>query len=150
MQCIEFAQLLADAAANAQGLVYLGLAIYNADGSFGGSLDSANYGPGAPKDGQYDVVDSPYYVVNNDYYNMPSTEQRIIFPQFSTYQQTMKDTSGLACLMMVLNYAGQNVTEKYTEQELLKKYEHKDVFIFKSRAEKDAFLSKLRIIHPLR
>ena len=97
--------------------------IYNADGSFGGSLDSANYGVGAPKDGQYDVVDSPYFVVNNDYYNMPSTEQRIIFPQFSTYQQTMKDTSGLACLMMVLNYAGQNVTEKYTEQELLKKYE---------------------------
>jgi len=97
--------------------------IYNADGSFGGSLDSAQYGPGAPKDGQYDVADSPYFVVNNDYYNMPSTEQRIIFPQFSTYQQTMQDTSGLACLLMVLNYAGQNVTEQYTEQELLKKYE---------------------------
>jgi len=97
--------------------------ILNADGSFGGSLDEALYGKGAPKSGEYNVENSDYYTVNNDYYNMSSTEERILFPHFATYQQTMQDSSGLACLLMVLNYAGKDVTRKYTELELLKKYE---------------------------
>ena len=93
--------------------------ILNADGSFGGSLDEALYGKGAPKNGEFDVPNSDYFVVNNDFYNMASTEERMIFPQFSTYQQTMQDSSGLACLLMVLRYAGKT----YTELELLEKYE---------------------------
>ena len=53
--------------------------ILNKDQSYGGSLSERKYGKGAPLNGQYDVENSPYYVVNNDYFNMPSTEERIIF-----------------------------------------------------------------------
>ncbi len=97
--------------------------IRNADGSYGGSLDEAQYGKGAPKNGKYNVKNSDYYTVNNDYYNMCSTEERILMPHFASYQQTMQDTSGLACLLMILNYAGEDTKSKYTELELLKKYE---------------------------
>ena len=97
--------------------------ILNADGSYGGSLDEAKYGAGAPLNGQYDVADSDYYMVNNDYFNMTSHAERIIYPQFSTYQQTMADTSGIACLLMVLNYMGQDVVSKYNEKALLDMYE---------------------------
>ncbi len=97
--------------------------ILNSDGSYGGSLDEKLYGKGAPLNGEYDVKNSDYYTVNNDYYNMSSTEERVIFPKFASYQQTMKDSSGLACLLMVLNYMGEDVKEKYTELALMKKYE---------------------------
>ena len=97
--------------------------IANADGSYGGSMDKALYGEGAPLNGQYDVKNSAYYTVNNDYYNMVSTVERVIFPHFKSYQQTMQDSSGLACILMILNYMGQDVQTKYTELELLKKYE---------------------------
>ena len=97
--------------------------ILNADGSFGGSLNEELYGVGAPKNGEYNVKKSDYYTVNSDYYNMSSTEERVIIPKFSSYQQTMQDSSGLACLLMVLNYAGQDVKETYTELELVKRYE---------------------------
>ena len=97
--------------------------ILNADGSYGGSLDAAKYGEGAPLNGKYNVENSDYYTVNNDWYNMTSTEERIIFPKFKSYQQTMQDTSGIACLMMMLNYVGEDVKNQYTELELLKLYE---------------------------
>jgi len=97
--------------------------ILNKNGSYGGSLSEEKYGKGAPLNGEYDVEDSPYYVVNNDFYNMPSTEERTIFPRFSSYQQTMQDSSGLACLMMILNYMGEDVKKEYTELALLNKYE---------------------------
>lgn len=97
--------------------------ILNADGSYGGSLDETKYGAGAPLNGQYDVADSDYYMVNNDYFNMTSHNERVIYPQFSTYQQTMADTSGIACLLMVLNYMGQDVVSKYNEKALLDMYE---------------------------
>ena len=97
--------------------------ILNADGSYGGTLDKTLYGEGAPRNGQYDVKNSDYYTVNNDYYNMTSTEERIIFPHFKSYQQTMQDSSGLACLLMILNYMGQDTQTTYTELELVKKYE---------------------------
>ena len=82
--------------------------ILNKDQSYGGSLSEKKYGKGAPLNGEYDVENSPYYVVNNDFYNMPSTKERTIFPRFSSYQQTMQDSSGLACLMMILNYMGED------------------------------------------
>ena len=97
--------------------------ILNEDGSYGGSYLDAKYGKGAPYNGEYDVADSDYYTVNSDYYNMNSTEERKIFPKFSSYQQTMADTSGIACLMDILNYMGEDVKGKYSEVELLKRYE---------------------------
>lgn len=97
--------------------------ILNADGSYGGSLDVELYGEGAPKNGEYNVKRSAYYTVNSDYYNMTSTEERVVVPQFASYQQTMQDSSGLACLLMVLNYAGQDVQNTYTEEALVKRYE---------------------------
>ena len=93
--------------------------ILNKDRSYGGSASEEMYGKGAPKNGEYDVEDSAYYTVNNDYYNMPSTEERIILPHFASYQQTMQDSSGLACMVMALNYMG----KKYSELELLERYE---------------------------
>ena len=97
--------------------------LLNADGSYGGSASEELYGKGAPLNGEFDVNKSDYYTVNNDYYNMTSTEERIVVPHFASYQQTMQDSSGLACLLMVLNYAGQDVKGKYNELELLKRYE---------------------------
>ncbi|MBR4954444.1 MAG: hypothetical protein IKY46_00850 [Clostridia bacterium] len=97
--------------------------ILNADGSYGGSLYEPSYGRGAPLNGKYDVPDSEYYYTATDYYNMSSTAERLIFPRFASYQQTMSDSSGLACLMMVLNYMGQDVQTQYTELALLQKYE---------------------------
>ena len=95
--------------------------ILNADGSYGGSLNDALYGKGAPRNGEYDVDNSDYYF-NGDYYNMSSNKERKIFPKFSPYQQTMQDTSGIACIVMILNYLGYDVS-KYSELYLLKEYE---------------------------
>ena len=97
--------------------------ILNKGGSYGGSLNKSLYGEGAPLNGQYDVKNSDYYTVNNDYYNMTSTEERVIIPHFKSYQQTMQDSSGLACLLMILNYMGQDTQNTYTEEALVKKYE---------------------------
>lgn len=97
--------------------------ILNADGSYGGTLFDAKYGTGAPLNGEYDIKNSEYYMTDNDFYNMPSDAYRTLIPHFSSYQQTMADTSGIACLMMVLNYLGEDVHTKYSELALLEKYE---------------------------
>ena len=97
--------------------------IRNADGSYGGSYNVAEYGWGAPLNGAYDVKTTDYYTVNNDYYNMSSTSERTIVPHFASYQQTMADTSGIACLMMLLNYVGEDVYSTYTELALVQRYE---------------------------
>ena len=96
--------------------------ILNQDGSYGGSYDELAYGKGAPLNGEYDVENSQYFITD-DYFNLPSTEERTLFPNFSPYQQTMQDTSGIACVLMVLNYLGYDVKNQYSEIELLKKYE---------------------------
>lgn len=96
--------------------------ILNEDGSYGGSYNELLYGTGAPLSGAYDVENSDYFITD-DYYNLPSTEERTLFPKFSPYQQTMQDTSGIASVLMVLNYLGYDVKNKYSEIELLKKYE---------------------------
>ena len=95
--------------------------ILNNDGSYGGTLNSSRYGKGAPLNGEYDVKDSIYYSIN-DYYNMLSTKERLIYPNFKGYQQTMKDSSGLACAVAMLNYFGEDISV-YSELELLKRYE---------------------------
>ena len=90
-------------------------------GNYGGSRDSVLYGEGAPFNGQYDVENDEYYT-RNDFYNMKSTQHRTIYTNFAPYQQTMANTSGIACMVAVLNYWGVEVTAN-TELELLKKYE---------------------------
>ena len=90
-------------------------------GNYGGTRNSVLYGEGAPRNGQYDVPDDTYYTVN-DFYNMRSTQYRTIYTHFAPYQQTMENTSGLACMVAVLHYWGVDVTTE-TEVELLKKYE---------------------------
>lgn len=91
-------------------------------GNYGGTTNKSKYGVGAPLNGKYDNPDSAYYLVN-DYYNMQSTEDRIIFTGFAPYQQTMADSGGIACALMILNYFGEDVYSSLNEIELVKKYE---------------------------
>ena len=56
--------------------------VTNPDGSYGGSIDELKYGKGAPLNGEYDILDSEYFM-SNDYYTMPSTSTRILFPEFA-------------------------------------------------------------------
>ena len=95
--------------------------ILNADGSYGGTLNAELYGEGAPLNGEYDHVDSGYYM-NTDYYSLNSTATRTIFPNVATYQQTMADSSGLACALMVMAYSGEDVSVN-NELKLVNDYE---------------------------
>lgn len=105
-------------ARNKQGKYF----ILNKDGSYGGSYNEIEYGTGAPLNGEYDVENSEYFIAD-DYYNKTSTEERTIIPKFSPYQQTMEDSSGIASVLMVLNYMGYDVKGEYSEVNLVKKYE---------------------------
>ena len=99
-------------------------------GDFGGSIDWQKYGYGAPLNGQYDQSNSPYYI-SNDFYNMKSTQDRTILPNFATYQQTMQDSSGIACALMILHHEGFDVRDEYNEVALVEQYEElnsKEVF----------------------
>ena len=95
--------------------------ILDENGNYGGTLNRSKYGEGAPLNGEYDVENDEYYAVN-DFYNMKSTDQRTIYTNFAPYQQTMKDSSGLATAVAILNYFGEDVSI-YNELELLKRYE---------------------------
>ncbi len=92
------------------------------DGNYGGDYAKALYGSGAPLNGKYDVANDIYYT-QNDYYALKCTDTRTILPRFSPYQQTMAKTDGLACMLMVLNYFGEDVTEEFTETQLMMRYE---------------------------
>ena len=113
---------------NPQNIAYEKHLILNADGSYGGTTDKDLYGEGTPKNGALDQVDedgnytSVYYAVN-DYYNLKSTATRVILPKFQSYQQTMQYSDGIACALMALNYMGEDVADKYSEENLVKKYE---------------------------
>lgn len=91
-------------------------------GNYGGTTNKSKYGMGAPLNGQYDKADSEYYLVN-DFYNMKSTKDRTIFTNFAPYQQTMADSGGIACSLMILNFLGEDIYNQYSEVELVKKYE---------------------------
>lgn len=100
--------------------------ILNSDGSYGGSINEALYGKGAPKNGEFDVADSQYFL-ENDFYNMNSTNEEyplLLLPKFKSYQQTMQDSSAFACLVMVFNDLGLDVTGEYSELSLLNKYQN--------------------------
>ena len=96
--------------------------IRNADSSYGGTLNASLYGSGAPLNGASDIEGDIYYT-RNDYYNLNSTETRTILPGFETYQQTMADTSGIACVLMAANYMHMDVYNEYTELALTEKYQ---------------------------
>ncbi len=96
--------------------------ITDEEGHYGGTLDETRYGKGAPLDGQYDAPDAGYWRIN-DFYNMTSTEERTVIPNFSPYQQTMADSSGLACALMIMNHDGLDVKNTYTEKNLVERYE---------------------------
>lgn len=99
--------------------------ILNADGSYGGSINQALYGIGAPKNGEYNVENSPYFMYN-DFYNMSCTNDEYpltIFNKFKSYQQTMQDSSAFACLVMVFNRLGLDVSNEYSELNLLNSYQ---------------------------
>lgn len=101
--------------------------ILNRDGSYGGSINEALYGKGAPKNGEFDVNNSDYYL-ENDFYNMNSTDEDYpltLLPKFKSYQQTMQDSSAFACLVMVFNDLGLDITDEYSELSLLNKYQTK-------------------------
>ncbi len=96
--------------------------ILDANNNYGGTLDAEKYGEGAPLNGEYDQPDSGYWMYN-DYYNMTSTADRTVIPHFAPYQQTMKDSGGLACMLMIMNHSGEDVYNTYTEEKLVKMYE---------------------------
>ena len=99
--------------------------ILNADGSYGGSYNESLYGKGAPKNGELDVLNSPYYIAQ-DFYNIKSTSEAYpltLLPNFKPYQQTMANSSAFACLVMALNYYNFDVTGSLSEVELYKSYE---------------------------
>ena len=96
--------------------------ITDENGNYGGSLNADLYGEGAPANGMYDNAESDYWLVN-DFYCLGSTASRTLFPHFAPYQQTMQDSSGLACALMILNYSGEDVKNTYNELALVQKYE---------------------------
>ncbi|MGI6781648.1 MAG: hypothetical protein ACOX56_02280 [Acholeplasmataceae bacterium] len=96
--------------------------ILDAQGNFGGTINRTKYGYGAPLNGESDISDSIYYP-DNDFYNMKSSDRRIIFNKFQTYQQTMKDSGGIATALMILNHQEEDVYNQYTEVNLVELYE---------------------------
>ena len=58
--------------------------IVDEDGNYGGTINATLYGEGAPLNGKYDVKKSQYFNAP-DYYNMPSTATRTIFPNFQPF-----------------------------------------------------------------
>ncbi|MBR2322213.1 MAG: hypothetical protein IKA54_01330 [Clostridia bacterium] len=116
--------------------------ILNSDQSYGGSVNESLYGKGAPKNGEFDVANSPYFTVN-DYYNMLSTTgdyPLTILPNFKPYQQTMKNSSAFACLVMAFNRLGLDVTGEYSELSLYQKYEQLNGVTLKDADVKSADL----------
>ena len=59
------------------------------------------------------------YYKHPDFYNMTSTDDRIILPNYPTYQQTTEYTCGPACALTVLNYfTPHNFDEKILAKEM--------------------------------
>ena len=99
--------------------------LLNDDGSYGGSYNESLYGKGAPKNGEFDLPNSPYFIAQ-DFYNMPSTNEDYpltLLPNFKPYQQTMANSSAFASLVMVFNYFGLDVKNAYSEILLYQKYQ---------------------------
>jgi len=70
---------------------------------------------------QINHADSIYYA-QPDFYNMPSTADRIILPRYPTYQQTTEYSCGNAAALTVLNYFG---NRDFDEATLIKRMKTK-------------------------
>lgn len=66
------------------------------------------------KVGEGDHADSEYYKIV-DYYNMQSTDTRIMISNFETYQQVKSYTCGPSSAYMVLNYFDKEKAKEYDE-----------------------------------
>ncbi len=91
-------------------------------GDYGGTYNRVKYGEGAPLNGELDTENDPYYTVH-DYYTMQSTDTRILMSGFAPYQQTMADSDGIACALMIFNNEGKDIYGDYSEVALVDKYE---------------------------
>ena len=65
-------------------------------------------------DTSLDHADSEYYVLL-DYYNLESTDTRIMLTNFETYEQVESYTCGPSSALMTLNYLAPEIAERYTE-----------------------------------
>jgi len=96
--------------------------IKDSQGNYGGTLNKSKYGEGAPLNGEHDVEDSPYFA-KNDYFYMQSTQTRTLISGFETYQKTMKDSSGIACLLSIMHRDGYDVFGEINEESMVERYE---------------------------
>ena len=64
-----------------------------------------------------DHPDSEYYKIN-DYYNMESTDTRMMITHFKTYQQELGYTCGPSSAYMVLNYFDPETAKNYSEEKI--------------------------------
>ncbi len=91
-------------------------------GDYGGTYNKVKYGEGAPMNGELDTENDTYYTVF-DYYTLYSTETRTLMRGFAPYQQTMADSDGIACALMIFNNEGKDIFGDYSEVALVDKYE---------------------------
>lgn len=95
--------------------------ILDSNGNFGGTYDEEKYGLGTPLNGENDIENSPYFL-SPDVYNLKSSQTRVIYEKYQAYQKTMFNSDGIACLVMLLNRDGYDVS-KYNELYLYEKYQ---------------------------
>ena len=67
--------------------------------------------------GAGDHPDSKYFKIN-DYYNMQSTDTRLMIPHFETYQQHLSYGCGPSSAYMVLNYFDKEKAANYSEDKI--------------------------------
>ncbi|MBO5867142.1 MAG: hypothetical protein J6Q55_03740, partial [Clostridia bacterium] len=96
--------------------------LLNADGSYAGNTDTSKYGTGTPLNGVgIDRPDLNYHKIV-DVYNLVPNDHLHILPQFRAYEQTMASSCALVSLMVVLNYYGYDIVDKYSEVALYDGY----------------------------
>ena len=78
-----------------------------------GNACAADDGGAAAAPEEINHPDSIYYT-HPDFYNMPSTDGRIILPHYPTYQQTSDYSCGSAAALTVLNYFGNHDFDEAT------------------------------------
>ena len=64
-----------------------------------------------------DRTDSEYFAIN-DFYNMESSDTRIMIPHFETYQQQLSYGCGPSSAYMVLNFLDKEVAKNYNEEKI--------------------------------
>ena len=99
---------------------FFAVAILSAAFFFGNVRAEETYSPAAAPE-EINHPDSIYFL-QPDFYNMTSTDNRIILTNYPTYQQTTEYSCGPAAALTVLNYFGNN---DFDEAALIKKMKTK-------------------------